>query len=369
MRYIKPYYYKNFKCIADKCPSTCCAGWQIIIDDETLKKYSNEKDDFSHRLKNSIDWEEGAFFQNSGRCAMLNDNNLCDLVTAKGEEFLCKTCHMYPRHIEEFEGVREFSLSLSCPVAADIILKDTNKLIFNIEEDDKEDPLADEFEDFDFFMHTQLEQVRDLLFSIIQNRDLSIDERMAYIMDIAKKIQVNLDNGELYKVEEILNFVPSKCHISICDRYDSAVDSYKLFNELEVLEKAWPDVLISLKENLYSTSLENYSNIRKEFYSSFIDNLSLEKWEIFKEQLLMFFVYTYFCGAVYDDCVYSKLALATFSVFFIEEIIISTWLSNHKQISLEECIEISYKYAREVEHSDINLNILEENFMKRFDLL
>jgi len=66
MRYVKPHYYDNFKCIADKCPSTCCAGWQIMIDEGALEKYSKEKDEFSHRLKNSIDWEEGAFFQNNG---------------------------------------------------------------------------------------------------------------------------------------------------------------------------------------------------------------------------------------------------------------------------------------------------------------
>ena len=175
MRYVKPYYYNDFKCIADKCPDTCCAGWQIVIDDETLEKYSNEKDEFSYRLKNSIDWGEGVFFQNNGRCAMLNDNNLCDLVTAKGEGGLCRTCHMYPRHIEEFEGVREYSLSLSCPVAARIILEDTNKLVFDIEENEDIDPLEEEFEDFDFFMYTQLEQARDVIFEIIQNRDLSVD--------------------------------------------------------------------------------------------------------------------------------------------------------------------------------------------------
>ena len=83
MRYVKPYYYNEFKCIADKCPDTCCAGWQIVIDDETLDKYSSEKVEFSHRLMNSFDWAEGVFHQNNGRCAMLNDNNLCDLVTAK----------------------------------------------------------------------------------------------------------------------------------------------------------------------------------------------------------------------------------------------------------------------------------------------
>ena len=44
----------------------------------------------------------------------------------------------------------------------------------------------------------------------------------------------------------------------------------------------------------------------------------------------------------------------------------SQWLNNGKLMTLEQCIEISYRYAREVEHSDDNLNLLEEMFMDRF---
>ena len=375
MRYVKPYYYNDFKCIADKCPDTCCAGWQIVIDDETLEKYSNEKDEFSYRLKNSIDWGEGVFFQNNGRCAMLNDNNLCDLVTAKGEVGLCRTCHMYPRHIEEFEGVREYSLSLSCPVAARIILEDTNKLVFDIEENDEIDPLEEEFEDFDFFMYTQLEQARDVIFEIIQNRDLSVDMRMSYIMDMARKFQNAVDEQEVYRMEEIADeYKPLEGKIlqaseieQISDniRFEKVKSAYELFKELEVLRQDWPEIIEDLKKNLYNGTYEDYSKIRDEFYNDFVKGISADRWGIFKEQLLMFFVYTYFLGSVYDDLVYSKLALSTFSVCFIEEIIVSEWLKNNKQITLEKCIEISYRYAREVEHSDDNLNILEEMFMDR----
>ena len=375
MRYVKPYYYNDFKCIADKCPDTCCAGWQIVIDDETLEKYSNEKDEFSYRLKNSIDWGEGVFFQNNGRCAMLNDNNLCDLVTAKGEGGLCRTCHMYPRHIEEFEGVREYSLSLSCPVAARIILEDTNKLVFDIEENEDIDPLEEEFEDFDFFMYTQLEQARDVIFEIIQNRDLSVDMRMSYIMDMARKFQNAVDEQEVYRMEEIADeYKPLEGKIlqaseleQISDniRFEKVKSAYELFKELEVLRQDWPEIIEDLKKNLYNGICEDYSKIRDEFYNDFVKGISADRWGIFKEQLLMFFVYTYFLGSVYDDLVYSKLALSTFSVCFIEEIIVSEWLKNNKQITLEKCIEISYRYAREVEHSDDNLNILEEMFMDR----
>ena len=375
MRYVKPYYYNDFKCIADKCPDTCCAGWQIVIDDETLEKYSNEKDEFSYRLKNSIDWGEGVFFQNNGRCAMLNDNNLCDLVTAKGEGGLCRTCHMYPRHIEEFEGVREYSLSLSCPVAARIILEDTNKLVFDIEENEDIDPLEEEFEDFDFFMYTQLAQAREVIFEIIQNRDLSVDMRMSYIMDMARKFQNAVDEQEVYRMEEIADeYKPLEGKIlqasgleQISDniRFEKVKSAYELFKELEVLRQDWPEIIEDLKKNLYNGICEDYSKIRDEFYNDFVKGISADRWGIFKEQLLMFFVYTYFLGSVYDDLVYSKLALSTFSVCFIEEIIVSEWLKNNKQITLEKCIEISYRYAREVEHSDDNLNILEEMFMDR----
>lgn len=375
MRYVKPYYYNDFKCIADKCPDTCCAGWQIVIDDETLEKYSNEKDEFSYRLKNSIDWGEGVFFQNNGRCAMLNDNYLCDLVTAKGEGGLCRTCHMYPRHIEEFEGVREYSLSLSCPVAARIILEDTNKLVFDIEENEDIDPLEEEFEDFDFFMYTQLEQARDVIFEIIQNRDLSVDMRMSYIMDMARKFQNAVDEQEVYRMEEIADeYKPLEGKIlqasgleQISDniRFEKVKSAYELFKELEVLRQDWPEIIEDLKKNLYNGICEDYSKIRDEFYNDFVKGISADRWGIFKEQLLMFFVYTYFLGSVYDDLVYSKLALSTFSVCFIEEIIVSEWLKNNKRITLEKCIEISYRYAREVEHSDDNLNILEEMFIDR----
>ena len=47
-----------------------------------------------------------------------------------------------------------------------------------------------------------------------------------------------------------------------------------------------------------------------------------EEWENVGEQLMMFFVYTYFCGAVYDDMVCSKMEMALFSIRWIQEFLI-----------------------------------------------
>ena len=57
MQYTFPNYYKEFSCIAGACPDTCCAGWQIVIDDQTLKKYQHFKGPFRNRLHNDIDWK------------------------------------------------------------------------------------------------------------------------------------------------------------------------------------------------------------------------------------------------------------------------------------------------------------------------
>lgn len=74
------------------------------------------------------------------------------------------------------------------------------------------------------------------------------------------------------------------------------------------------------------------------------------------------FVYTYFCGAVYDDMVYTKMVLAVFSVFWIDELCFAKWLQNQERLTFSEIVQTAYEYAREIEHSDENLNLLEEIF-------
>lgn len=38
----KPDFYDSFKCRAGECTDSCCIGWEIDIDDETMRKYENE---------------------------------------------------------------------------------------------------------------------------------------------------------------------------------------------------------------------------------------------------------------------------------------------------------------------------------------
>lgn len=175
MEFTFPNYYKEFSCISGSCPDTCCAGWQIVIDNKTLKKYQHFKGPFHNDCTNDIDWKEHVFRQYNRRCAFLNEENLCDIYTEAGPKMLCDTCRNYPRHIEEFEGLREISLSLSCPEAARILLSQKEKVHFvTIEKETAEET----YDDFNYFLFTALMDTRDLLIKIIQNRNVPIRKRL-----------------------------------------------------------------------------------------------------------------------------------------------------------------------------------------------
>ena len=45
-----PDYYDKFKCIAGECKDTCCAGWQVDVDDASYEYYKTITGDFGDRL-------------------------------------------------------------------------------------------------------------------------------------------------------------------------------------------------------------------------------------------------------------------------------------------------------------------------------
>lgn len=363
MYYRKPHYYDKFSCTAEQCPDTCCAGWQIVIDENSLEKYSNVSGDFGIRLLNSINWREGIFEQYEKRCSFLNAENLCDIYKELGADALCDTCRLYPRHIEEFENLREFSLSLSCPVAAKMILQCQEPVRFLEEEDEKEE-CEEDFEDFDFLLFDCLLEVREKLFSIVQNRTIPIEKRMYCVLKIAKNLQTALDEGELFErdfISDMELYLQEEIKEFSGGFYETVQVLRKDLLRLEVLREEWKANL-KATENLFQKGEIWYMDKRERYKAEIKNTIGQEQWDIYKEQLLMFFLYTYFCGAVYDDMIYSKGVLSVISVFWIEEITFWNWAKDERIIEEKNILETAYRYAREIEHSDENLNLLEEIF-------
>lgn len=375
MEYTIPHYYQKFKCIANDCPDTCCAGWQIVIDDETLDQYEHMTGPFATRLKNSVDWKEGCYLQNKGRCLFLNNKNLCDIyLETMDESNWCTTCKEYPRHIEEFEGVREISLGMSCPEAAKIILECKEKVEFVTHSDDEQE----EYEEFDYLLYTKLLDARLILFEFIQNRIYPISNRMCAALQLSREMQKMIDSDQEFDLDEL--FLKDEEQLDDKLRTPNLQELYGEFEnrfsymqhlfgfmeKLEVLRSEWSDRVSQLKQILFGTSQENYEKLYHSFHQQYGKNSAQkEDWNCCMEQILVYFVYTYFCGAVYDDQVLAKMRFATVSTLLLEDMCIAIWKEQGETFSIENLIWIAHQYCREVEHSDENLDLMEQMVMKR----
>ena len=343
-----PNYYKEFSCIADKCEATCCAGWQIVVDEESLKRYKKVSGEFKQRIREGVDFKEGVFYQNRGkRCAFLNEQNLCDMYTALGEEAFCETCRRYPRHIEEFENVREFTLSASCPEAARILLSQKQPVTFcDVEVEAEEDV----FDDFDPMVYEKLVEARGEMLKLLQKRSIPVKERAAALWDFIEVFQEEMDEGTLFADESIYNrLISRKPETS----YEEAKALFALLHHLEFLADDWEDTLLETERMLYGAGATEYEVSKKRFTDW--KSEKFQDWDIMLEQLLVYFIYTYFCGAVYDEYVASKVKMSVCSVFYMEELAMAQWIKNGEKLTIQEFIRIVYRYSRELEHSDENL--------------
>ena len=182
MLYSIPDYYKEFVCTADQCEDTCCAGWQIMVDRKSLDRYHCVRGAFKKDLRRGINWKEGTFRQSKEkRCAFLDEDNLCRMYKNLGEKSLCRTCRLYPRHIEEFENVREITLSVSCPEVAKLLLKKEEPVRFLSYEKEGEET----YEEFDYLLYSMLADAREVMIGIAQNRDKPLGERILLVLGLS----------------------------------------------------------------------------------------------------------------------------------------------------------------------------------------
>ncbi len=219
-------YYNKFRCIADKCRHSCCIGWEIDIDCDTMGIYSSLEGEFGERIRNNIDYEQGCFKLKEGdRCPFLNEKGLCDIIAEYGEDALCDICYLHPRFKNFYSDFTETGLGLCCEEATRIILSQKEKL-------------SVVYEEGTVFTNEEKEFLREReeIFKILQNREKSIEERFK---ELAKKYEVNID-----------------------------ISSQKLkeaFLSLERLDESWTDELNRVTE----ASFEN------EEYTLFFEQLSV----------------------------------------------------------------------------------------------
>lgn len=306
MKIYAPNYYSAFKCIADKCKHSCCIGWEIDIDKDTLCYYNNLSTPFGDIINNSITCTDGVYhfkLDKSERCPHLNSSNLCNIITNLGKDSLCQICKDHPRFRNFFEEREEIGLGLCCEEAARIILESKDK--FSLVDLTSKISFSDEKEK-SFF------KFRQEIFDIISNRDIDIHIRL----------------------KEILNSKSVELPPISIKRW------FGLLSTLEILENNWAKLL-------KDASKAEYESI------NVLTPLQIEN-------LFTYFIYRHLPGGYNNNNYRPQIAFAYISVLIINEL--CSYLG-YKDIN--DIIEVCRMYSSEIEYSDENLylilNLLENN--------
>lgn len=124
MQVISPKYYQDFCCIADRCSHSCCIGWEIDIDSDTMQKYDALNSNIGITIRESIDKDGTPHFRlcEEERCPHLDDRGLCKIILELGDGYLCDICREHPRFYNETPLGLEVGLGMACEEACRIIL-------------------------------------------------------------------------------------------------------------------------------------------------------------------------------------------------------------------------------------------------------
>ena len=297
MKIVKPTFYKNFKCIAGDCPDSCCQGWEVDADRDSLEYYKTL--DNSLEIKKRIDsvlskdeFDNTIFtLAPKKRCPFLNDENLCDMHIAIGGEHTPYTCRTFPRFIYDFGATRETGISFSCPVASDMMY---NTESFDFETEVNSDlPTLNDIDAEKYFL---LYKGRAEAYKIAKDKNKSIRERLNDLLDLGVLLQ-----------EKLFPY----------DEGGDDIAFFDVFKNPELINPEW-------KEKVENFSLKQVSDTQS------------------NENILMYFLYKYLMQAVCDDDALSKIKMAVLGV------LINTYFG-------EDSWTV-HLWSKETEHSQYNMD-------------
>ncbi|EIA17610.1 flagellin lysine-N-methylase [Clostridium perfringens] len=435
-----PNYFNEFKCIASECEDTCCAGWEIVIDDETHKRYENVEGEFGEILRSKIVKSDGEniFLLNNGNCSFLNEKKMCEIYINLGEDHLCYTCQQFPRYTEEFLDLKEVGLSLSCPEAARIILRKAENTTFNLSEEvNCENEIKEELEDdlslsceninssncdlckssnlknsennrlfnlsesenrecfdlknsedsecsnsevesftededcfdegIDEVVLSEFLECRNIVFNIIERNDLDLGTKAALALEFVKDVQNKIDLGDMNEIPELMeeyrdeNFINTLIkelesfkgkeiikHKNLCE-YLKIYKSIKHINSNDPLG-------LGKALKYFEGNKEFYLRKHKEFNEYYKENLYKFK------NILVYFIFRYFMKAIFDYDVSAKIKLGIISTLMIKELAVVRFIENNNEFTEEDMVEVSRIYSKDIEHSDENIENLQEIF-------
>lgn len=315
MKNIYPSYFEKFKCIADKCPDSCCKGWDVVVDDETNEYYQSVGGKFGEKLKKltEIDCDgDRIFVSQSGRCPFWNENELCDIYINLGESHLCKTCREFPRLTQDYTVFTEHLLSFACPEAARLILGTDNAY------DDFKNYDLDFLQcDYNAELMRFLLSAREKLKGIFTDKSLPFSNRLNVAVQFCENVQSAIDKFD-YSADVAID---RNCKEDIIHK-KSLSYVFEMHKEFDIMTDEWREILCKASEHADKKIPEQYDDLF--------------------EHMALYYIYRYFLTAV--D---SMNVLSTANRILCAYVVIGSALLTGEY----ETEKLFWLYSKEVEHS------------------
>lgn len=315
MKNIYPSYFEKFKCIADKCPDSCCKGWDVVVDDETNEYYQSIDGEFGEKLKKltEIDCDgDRIFVSQSGRCPFWNENELCDIYINLGESHLCKTCREFPRLTQDYAAFTEHLLSFACPKAARLILGTDNAY-----DDFKNYDLDFSLCDYNAELMRFLLSAREKLKGIFTDKSLPFSLGLGIAMQFCENVQSAIDEFD-YSADVVID---RNCKEDIIHK-KSLSYVFEMHKEFDIMTDEWREILCKASEHADEKIPGQYDDLFK--------------------RMALYYIYRYFLTAV--D---SMNVLSTANRILCAYVVIGSALLTGEY----ETEKLFWLYSKEVEHS------------------
>lgn len=372
-----PSYYDSFSCIAGECEDTCCAGWEIDIDDKSYQYYMSIEGEFGERLRRNIreyqsDDEDiyemhGFILKEDKRCPFLDERGLCELYRELGEDALCSVCTDTPRNFLEYGGEREISLSAACAEAGRLIYGSRKQITF-VEKEIAEEFPWEESEEESCFARL-IRTARDQALQILQNRKLPLADRIIHYLSFAGKVQECLNKNDLEKIralswedyqDNIIEPVQEKQSDLAEKQYRMFLERMVTFTGMDSISQEWEEALRQLQQLFVER--EDGVSVYQEAVRRLEDELIRQKREYEYEHLMVYYVFLCQARCVDDYDFIGRAKLAVLSFLMIRDLDAAR-LAVKGSYDKSDRVDVARLYARQIEHSENNLEYLAEEFI------
>lgn len=379
MKVLKPFYYDDFKCIADKCIDNCChMQWKITIDEKTYKKYRKLKGPWGKKINNNITRiRKNNSYLSYGKiklkdcgCSLLDEEGFCTIHAQLGEGYLSNTCKSYPRNIIKYNNIYERNLTMSCPEVARYFVKYQDNFYFNMDEEKLSDLDKDYIinKNYDENLYNLLWDARILTMEIIQFKEIEIWKRIVFVKSLCDKVQVLINENEYENYEMLLNNFRNE--ITNIDTINS-LDKITIVPDIKM---SFTQVILQLRNNggtkneKYLKLIDEYNELVEKNNSGILMieienqfNKFLIQHNNVLENLLVYLIYKYFMIALYTKNLEVEISNMIISYAVIKMLLLARWYKNNKILNEEDFVEVFYVFSRVIEHNNGFLDILQNN--------